>query len=113
MFSFDLVRPPSTEVVLVYGLAAGGTEAKWAILEPGEEVPQAVTVQLTGHRAAAQYENPGNCKRGIIASQWDGCKESSLPKLQLASRLAGEGRRKKCFPATLKSQEIYSVKKWL
>lgn len=61
----------------------GGTEAKWCISDPGEEclLPQAVNVQLAGHRAAARYENLGNHKREIIASQWDGWKDGSFPKL--------------------------------
>lgn len=89
----------------------GGTKAKWWIWKAGEEclAAPASPVQLAGHSTAAQYESSGNCKREIIASLWDG----SFPKLQLATRLAGERRRKKCFPAALKSQEISAVQKWL
>lgn len=48
-------------------------------------------------RAQAPDENLGNCKREITASLWDGQKEGSFPKLQLAGRLAGREKEKVLF----------------
>lgn len=97
MFSFDVVRPPSTEALLVYGLAAWRSRGQMLHLRGCRREPGCHRQLPAARRAQAPHENLGSCKREITASHWDGWKEGSFPKLQLAGRLAGEGEGKSAF----------------